>query len=99
VNIEQCQSCNKQVSNYRTAVVNGTYYKVICARCLGDTHDDISSNAAGFERRRGYEDNAQDTIQPYDANGQPRSEFARLYPDTAKKVFTDDELQQVKRKI
>jgi hypothetical protein len=34
----------------------------------------IFSNAAGYERRRGYEDNAEDTIQPYDANGKAKQQ-------------------------
>jgi hypothetical protein len=95
----KCQSCGKERLNVKTAMVNGKYYQAICANCLGDSDDDISSNAAGYERRRGYEDNAENTIQPYDANGKPRSEFYRLYPDAAKKTFTREELDQVKRKI
>jgi hypothetical protein len=94
-----CESCKQERLNIKTAVVNGKYYKAICANCLGDSVDDVSSNAAGYERRRGYEDNAQDTIQPYDPNGKPRSEFFRLYPEAAEKVFSKEELEQVRRKI
>jgi hypothetical protein len=79
-------------------MVNGRYYKVICAACLGDSDDDVSSNAAGYDRRRGYEDNAQDTIQPYDANG-PNAEFLRLYPTAAKKVFSQSQIDELKRKL
>lgn len=93
-----CESCGT-MKHTKTAVVNGKYYKNICGRCIGGSDDGVSSGSAGYERRRGYEDNAQDTIQPYDANGQPRVEFYRLYPEAAAKVFTPAEIAQVKRKI
>lgn len=96
----KCDSCGKERINLKTAYIKGKYYKHICSFCVGEYEEDdtISSNAAGYDRRRGYEDNAQDTIQPYDANG-PNPEFARLYPEQAKKVFKPDVLKQLKRKI
>lgn len=92
-----CQSCRKSRQT-RTAIVNGKYYKHICDSCIGNNDDSISSNAAGYERRRGYEDHAHETLQPYDANG-PNAEFARLYPGTAKKVFGDKLFNDLRRKI
>lgn len=83
----------------RTAMLAGRYYKQICASCLGSNDDELSGNAASYERRRNYEDNAQDTIQPYDANGKPRSEFYRLYPQAAGKVFNKDQINDIRRKI
>lgn len=80
-------------------MVNGKYYKAICAFCLGDQEDGISGGVASYERRRGYEDNASDVIQPYDANGQPNQEFARLYPAAAKKVFGEQVLARLRSKI
>lgn len=94
-----CDLCHKSRSHTKTAMVNGKYYKSICDNCLGLAEDEISSNAAGYERRRGYEDFAQDTIQPYDANGKPRVEFYRLYPKAALKVFGPEVVEQLKRKI
>lgn len=93
-----CESCLQKNHTLKSAMVKGKYYRSICDRCLGNNEDDISSNAAGYDRRRGYEDNAQDTIQPYDANG-PNPEFARLYPRAAAKVFPPDVLNNLKRKI
>jgi hypothetical protein len=94
----KCQVC-KKAKQTRTALVNGKYYKAVCNSCLGNNEDEINSSVAGYERRRVYEDDADSTVQPYDANGKPRSEFFRLYPDAAKKTFTREELDQVKRKI
>lgn len=93
-----CESCHNE-PGVRTAVVGGKYYRHIGLRCLGAATDTFSSNAAGNERRRQYEDYAQDTLQPYDAMGRPNPEFFRLYPKTAEKVFTPEEIEQVKRKL
>jgi hypothetical protein len=53
---------------------------------------------ASFDRRRQYEEHAQDTVQPYNAIG-PNAEFYRLYPKQAEKIFTKDELEYVKRQL
>lgn len=97
--MKKCESCGKQKSETTSAVVEGHYYRCICPDCLGQSIETMSSNVAGYERRRQYEDYAQDTIQPYDANGKPRSEFYRLYPQTAEKMFKPDEIAEIKRKI
>lgn len=84
-----------------SAIVNGVYYASITKAELNKLScgNDLSSGAQGFDRRRQYEDYAQDTVQPYDAGGNPRPEFYRLYPESAKKVFTKAEIEDVKRKI
>jgi hypothetical protein len=92
-----CQSCHAEPGT-RTAVVNGKYYAHIGLRCLGQSEDTVSSNAAGNERRRQYEDFAQDTIQPFDAKG-PNPEFFRMYPASAAKVFTPQQIEDIKRKL
>lgn len=95
--VNLCEVCNT-MKHTKTAMVNGKYYQHICNPCSTDSEDTISSNAAGYDRRRSYEDNAQDTVQPYNANG-PNSEFLRLYPNTAKKVFSGETIEKLKRKI
>lgn len=84
-----------------SAVINGIFYASITREELNKLScgNDLSSGAQGFDRRRQYEDYAQDTVQPYDAGGNPRPEFYRLYPESAKKVFTNEEIESVKRKI
>lgn len=95
---ELCESCHQLKPDTVAAVVGGIYHRNVCQCCLVGDVDQISGNAASFDRRRGYEDNAQDTIQPYDAKG-PNSEFARLYPDKAKQVFKPEVLEELKRKM
>jgi hypothetical protein len=92
----QCQKCQAKTSCV-SAISGGKYYKSICHGCLGGSG--LSSGAQSHERRRQYEDYAQDTVQPYDAGGNPRPEFYRLYPDQAEKVFTRSEIEQVKTKL
>lgn len=93
----KCHSCLKNKPNTKTAIVNSIYYPHICNSCLGQ--DEVSSNAASYDRRRGYEDNAQDTIQPYDAAGNPRLEFLRMYPIQARRVFGPKIVEELKKKL
>lgn len=95
-----CEFCRK-TKECISAVANGDYYATICRDCLSALSggSDVSSGTASFDRRRQYEDNAQDTIQPYDASGKPNKEFFRLYPSAAQKTFTGNELEQVKRQL
>lgn len=84
-----------------SAVVNGIFYPAITREELNklSSGNDLSSGAQSFDRRRQYEDHAQDTVQPYDAGGNPRAEFYRLYPDSAEKTFTKAEIERVKKQL
>lgn len=95
---EICGSCGMDKPDTLPAVVNGTYYRHVCSRCLHGEVDKISGGVASFNRRRDYEDNAQDTVQPYDSVG-PSVEFYRLYPDAARKVFSPEIIEQLKKKL
>lgn len=97
--MQTCESCGKERSNTTSAVVGGKYFRVICPSCLNSTVEVVSSGAVGYDRRRQYEDYAQDTVQPYDAMGKPRSEFYRLYSKTAEGMFTPEEIEEIKRKL
>ena len=94
-----CQICQGKGS--LSAVADGKYYPDICLACLSELRGDVSfsSAAAGFDRRRQWEDYAQDTVQPWDAAGKPNVEFFRLYPESAKKQFSKAEIEELKRKI
>lgn len=83
-----------------SALLNGRYYSRVCRICLNSMSGDngFSSGAQSFDRRRQYEDNAQDTVQPYNAHG-INPEFYRLYPVQAEKIFTKAEIEQIRRKL
>lgn len=94
-----CKTCLNE-AQVVSAVVGGRYHAGICRSCLADISNvRFSSGATGFDRRRTYEDNAQDTVQPFDAGGHPRPEFYRLYPTQAQKIFSPAEIEQVKRQL
>lgn len=83
------------------AYVNGKYYPSISKNDLYKltSGSSLSSGAQSNDRRRQYEEHAQDTVQPYDAAGNPRAEFYRLYPSQAEKTFSRAEIEQVKRQL
>lgn len=88
------------MSDRISAVVNGVYYPDISRAELGQRSSaDLSSGSQSYDRRRQYEEHAQDTIQPYDAAGNPRAEFYRLYQRTAEKTFTKAEIERVKKQL
>jgi hypothetical protein len=93
-----CESCNQERTSLKAAVVRGRYYTGICQYCLNAENPGFTHSNANFERRHDYDDNASDAVQPYDAKG-PNPEFYRLYPDKAPKIFTPDEIAEVKRKL
>lgn len=94
-----CELCDQQ-NPCVSSLANSIYYKSICRPCLSaQVGDSIpTSGAAGFDRRRGYEDYADETVQPYTASG-ANPEFARLYPESAAKVFDKETLERIKRKL
>ena len=96
---QPCARCEAQTDSQRTAYFSGKYLNPLCDNCAAAIRTDYSSQAASHNRRRQYEDYAQDTIQPYDANGKPNAEFARLYPDTAKKMFNKRQMDDIRRKL
>lgn len=97
--METCQKC-KQEKPVVGAVVAGTYYPAICKSCIASLqpHSGLSSGHTSYEGRRQFEDYADETVQPYNASG-PNAEFYRLYPTQAEKIFTKEEIEEVKRKI
>jgi hypothetical protein len=95
-----CQECKADIETV-SAMVGGKYYSSICRPCLADLQGDnsFSSGFQGFDRRRTYEDYAQDAVQPWDANGKPRLEFLRLYPESAAKQYDKKTLDELRRQL
>lgn len=95
-----CQVCKADVTTV-SALAGGIYHANICRPCLTDLQGDnsFSSGFQSFDRRRQYEDYAQDTVQPWDANGKPSLEFLRLYPQSAAKQYSKEILDELKRKL
>lgn len=96
----ECIECRIKAST-GSAVIGKVYYKNLCSACKSKLSGDssFSSGFQGFDRRRQYEDYAQDTVQPWDANGKPNVEFLRLYPQSAAKQYSKEILDELRRKL
>lgn len=95
----KCQLC--QNSGELSAVVKGKYHTSLCRPCLAGLLGDVtvSSGAQGFDRRRQYEEHAQDVVQPWDAAGKANVEFLRLYPHSAAKQYSPEILEELKKRL
>lgn len=95
--MSKCEICETR-QGYKSAIVGEFYYKNLCEVCYENMlgSETVSSGYADYERGRDYEEHAADVRQPT-TDGKPDKEFIRLYPDTARKIFTDDEIGQAFR--
>jgi len=92
--VKDCDIC--QVPNQtRTAVVCNKYYKNVCQRCLTPT---INSGHARWSRTIDMEDHEQDVQQPYNKDGSVNVKFAQMYPEQAKAVFSQEQIDSAVRK-
>lgn len=93
----RCEVC-KLKQETKSSIIGDIYYKRICAGCynrLMETHSPSSGQAA-YNRDRDFEDHEADIRQPY-SHGHADKDFIRLYPETAKKMFTEDEIREAER--
>ena len=90
-----CDKCTRRKGTV-SGVMRGVYYKNLCKFCLTGGQE-VSSGQASFNRQRDLEDHAQDMVQPF-VGGRANSDFIRLYPDSAKNLFTKDEIADAFRK-
>lgn len=93
----KCEVCNRRDSE-RSSIVRGKYYSTLCTPCYESLLQDnaVSSGHADYERGRDAEEHEADIRQPM-TNGIPDAEFIRLYPDTAKKIFSTEEIHRAIR--
>lgn len=93
----KCSVC-KQREGSKSAIVKGSYYSKICGQCYEDLLADntVSTGHADYERGRDTEEHEADIRQPWN-NGKLDSEFVRLYPETAKKIATPEEINRAIR--
>lgn len=94
--LPKCELCDMPA--VKSSIIGDIYYKSLCLadydRLIVD--ESTSSGEAAYNRDRDFEDHEADVRQPY-AGGKADFEFMRLYRDTAKKMFTDDEIQAAER--
>jgi hypothetical protein len=96
--VNTCELCSTR-EGIKSAIVRGKYHRSICGECYEDLLADnmVSSGHADYERGRDAEEHESDIMQPLGPGGIPSAEFIKLYPDTAKKVFTPEEIHRAIR--
>lgn len=86
-----CDSCQSK-PGIRNGVLEGKF-GFYCSPCLsGQTS---SGQSAQWLRDRDSEDHREDLVQPWHPDGSANSEFYRLYPDEAKEMFSEEELEEM----
>lgn len=90
----KCLKCNLRISS-RSGIIKGEYYPELCDWCVVSGQGE-SSGAASYNRQRDLEDHNADMVQPY-AGGLPNPEFVKLYPERARQLFSETELDSAVR--
>ena len=77
-------------------MIANKYYARLCNNCkrILSSPAAVSSGHARWQRSIDLEDHEADIQQPYNADGTPNGRFARMYPDKARMLFTEDELRK-----
>lgn len=74
------------------AIIEGKYGQY-CVGCIQSMKRHDAPGSAQYHRDKDREDHLADMIQPWDAKGNPSKEFIQHYPDEAKEMFTQGELE------
>lgn len=90
--MSKCSRC-QQVRPLKSAILNNQFGSY-CVDCIRQAGRQMSVNSVQHNRDRDREDHARDLIQPRDANGYPSAEFIKEYPEEAKKLFSEEELEK-----
>jgi hypothetical protein len=85
-----CESCRKKEAKI-SAVVDGVY-KQLCYSCRPKPQ--VNSGHARWSRSLDLEDHEWEIQQPYNSDGSINPRFAKLYPEQAKRLFTEEQLRK-----
>lgn len=88
-----CDGCKKS-TNTSVAVLDGKFGNY-CSDCRNRLLRLSSAQSAQYRRDREREEHLADIVQPWDRNGNPNPEFARLYPEEAKLNFGEEEYKKL----
>jgi hypothetical protein len=90
-----CELCETN-SGVVGAIINGVYHRSVCSSCNGKSAV-VSSGHARWMRSVDAEDHEADIQQPYNSDGTINTRFAKLYPEQARALFSEDELRKAER--
>lgn len=90
-----CEICGVNTGDV-SAIINGVYHRDVCSSCNGKSAV-VSSGHARWMRSVDAEDHEADIQQPYNSDGTINTRFAKLYPEQARALFSEDELRRAER--
>lgn len=95
--MSHCEVCRVDTST-KASIIDSYYYQYICNACYAKLTNfaSPSSGQASYNRSRDVEDNEADMIQPY-SGGKVSAEFIHLYPDRARQLFSQTEIDEATR--
>lgn len=90
--IEYCQGCKRKHESFGWKYKQGAWY---CTKHYKIQSPEFYNQKQGDKIRKDRLKHSKDTVQPF-RSGEPSREFARLYPEKAKKTFTAKECRNCK---
>jgi hypothetical protein len=91
----KCGICSSKAT--KSSIISGVYYANICDSCYTARITPNSSGEAAYNRSIDIQDNEADIIQPFDGSGKPSADFIRLYPESAAKTMTQEQIEKAFR--
>lgn len=91
-----CEVCHRNNSSL-SAVIDGVYYKHVCYTCRA-SNSRVSSGHARWARGIDVEDSEADIQQPWNSDGTPNKRFIQLYPEQAKALWSQEEMDRIMRR-
>jgi len=74
-----------------SAVFNGKY-GLYCKDCLSRKEH---AGIASYSREKDREAHQADLVQPWNADGSPSKDYARLYPEMVDEMYSKEEKEQL----
>lgn len=92
-----CEVCKTNLT-VKSSIVRDYYYARICQSCYDHltASGSVSAGAAEYDRGRDSEEHEADGIQPI-SGGKISPEFIHLYPDQARQLFSEEEIDKATR--
>lgn len=87
-----CDNCQNPLTVTVTAVLNGKFGHY-CPTCFSGNYRSADAGTASYNRQRDFEAHEADALQPWHKNGAPNTDFIRRYPDSAKEMYSKEELE------
>jgi hypothetical protein len=93
----KCELCDNDAN--KSAVIGDYYYRNLCMSCFANliSGQSVSSGHAEYNRGRDIEENEAAIIQPYNGDGSISTEFIHLYPERARSMWSEEQIDAATR--